>query len=186
MKRNPNALRFTALYCRLSRDDGMDSESNSISVQKMILSKYAKEHGYDITKFYVDDGYSGANFERPGFKEMLKDADAGKIGTIIVKDMSRFGRNYLEVGLYTEKRFPSLGIRFIAINDGVDSNDQASNEFTPFRNIINEWYCRDCSRKMKASYKARARLIPTTKSTSLLTPSQLKSFAEFSSFSSVA
>ena len=156
MKRNPNALRFTALYCRLSRDDGMDSESNSISVQKMILSKYAKEHGYDITKFYVDDGYSGANFERPGFKEMLADADAGKIGTIIVKDMSRFGRNYLEVGLYTEKRFPSLGIRFIAINDGVDSNDQASNEFTPFRNIINEWYCRDCSRKMKASYKARA------------------------------
>ena len=108
MKRNPNALRFTALYCRLSRDDGMDSESNSISVQKMILSKYAKEHGYDITKFYVDDGYSGANFDRPGFKEMLADADAGKIGTIIVKDMSRFGRNYLEVGLYTEKRFPSL------------------------------------------------------------------------------
>jgi len=156
VKNSPNQLRYTALYCRLSRDDGMESESNSISVQKTLLTKYAADHGYTVTKFYVDDGYSGANFERPGFKEMLADAEAGKIGTIIVKDMSRFGRNYLEVGYYTEKRFPTLGIRFIAVYDGVDSNDQSSNEFTPFRNIINEWYCRDCSRKMKASYKARA------------------------------
>ncbi len=149
-------LRITALYCRLSRDDGLDSESNSITVQKMILERYAKEHGYSPTKIYSDDGYSGANFERPGFKEMMRDAEDGKIGTIIVKDMSRFGRNYLDVGLYTERRFPALGIRFIAINDDVDSHSNANNDFTPFRNIINEWYCRDCSRKMKASYKARA------------------------------
>ena len=149
-------LRITALYCRLSRDDGLDSESNSITVQKMILEKYANEHGYTPTRVYTDDGYSGANFERPGFKQMMQDAEDGKIGTIIVKDMSRFGRNYLKVGLYTERRFPAMGIRFIAINDDVDTSKDANSDFTPFRNIINEWYCRDCSRKMKASYKARA------------------------------
>lgn len=151
-----NEHRITALYCRLSRDDGNDSESNSISTQKMILSKFAKDNGYSMPKFYVDDGYSGANFERPGFQEMLAEAKDGKIGTIIVKDMSRFGRNYLEVGIYTEKLFPSLGIRFIAVNDGVDSCVESTNDFTPFRNIINEWYCKDCSRKIKASYKVRA------------------------------
>ena len=148
--------KLTALYCRLSRDDGTDAESNSIGTQKMILAKYAQDHGFPNIQYYVDDGYTGANFDRPGFKRMLADAEAGKIGTIICKDMSRFGRDYLNVGLYTEIRFPEMGIRFIAMSDGVDSEDDSGNDFTPFRNIINEWYCRDVSKKIKASMRARA------------------------------
>lgn len=157
MKSRPaDQSKVTALYCRLSRDDGSDAESNSISTQKLILSKYASEHGFAQTRFYIDDGYSGANFDRPGFKRLVADAEAGQIGTVICKDMSRFGRDYLNVGLYTEMRFPELGIRFIAVNDGVDSADDSTSDFTPFRNIINEWYCRDVSKKIKASMKARA------------------------------
>lgn len=148
--------KVAALYCRLSRDDGSDAESNSISTQKLILNKYASDHGFTQTRFYIDDGYTGANFDRPGFKRMIADAEAGQIGTVICKDMSRFGRDYLNVGLYTEMRFPELGIRFIAVNDGVDSADDSTSDFTPFRNIINEWYCRDVSKKIKASMKARA------------------------------
>ena len=157
MKKQPETNgRITALYCRLSRDDGSDAESNSIGTQKLILGKYATEHGFPNTQFYVDDGFSGANFDRPGFKRMIADAEAGLIGTVICKDMSRFGRDYLNVGLYTEIRFPEMGIRFIAVSDGVDSADDAGNDFTPFRNIINEWYCRDVSKKIKASMRARA------------------------------
>lgn len=148
---------ITALYCRLSRDDGGDAESNSIGNQKTILSRYATDHGFSNTKFYVDDGWSGANFNRPGFEAMISDVDDGLIGTIICKDMSRFGRDYLHVGLYTEVKFPEAGIRFIAINDGVDSASGASDDFTPFRNIINEWYCRDISKKIKASMQSRAK-----------------------------
>ena len=148
--------KITALYCRLSRDDGSDAESNSIGTQKLILGKYATEHGFTNVQYYVDDGFSGANFDRPGFKRMIADAEAGLIGTVICKDMSRFGRDYLNVGLYTEIRFPEMGIRFIAVSDGVDSEDDAGNDFTPFRNIINEWYCRDVSKKIKASMRARA------------------------------
>lgn len=148
---------ITALYCRLSRDDGGDAESNSIGNQKTILSRYAADHGFTNTKFYVDDGWSGANFNRPGFEAMMSDVDDGLIGTIICKDMSRFGRDYLHVGLYTEVKFPEAGIRFIAINDGVDSASGASDDFTPFRNIINEWYCRDISKKIKASMQSRAK-----------------------------
>ena len=147
----------TALYCRLSRDDGGDAESNSIGNQKTILSRYATDHGFSNTKFYVDDGWSGANFNRPGFEAMMSDVDDGLIGTLICKDMSRFGRDYLHVGLYTEVKFPEAGIRFIAINDGVDSASGASDDFTPFRNIINEWYCRDISKKIKASMQSRAK-----------------------------
>ena len=149
--------KITALYCRLSRDDGGDAESNSIGNQKTILSRYAADHGFSNTKFYVDDGWSGANFSRPGFEAMMSDVDSGLIGTIICKDMSRFGRDYLHVGLYTEVKFPEAGIRFIAINDGVDSASGASDDFTPFRNIINEWYCRDISKKIKASMQSRAK-----------------------------
>ena len=156
MKQVTHDLRITALYCRLSRDDGLDSESNSISVQKFILEKYAKEHGMTPYKIYTDDGYSGANFDRPGIKQLIADAEDGKIGTVLVKDMSRFGRDYLDVGLYTERIFPKLGIRLIAVNDNYDTSQPRSNEFAPFRNVINEWYCRDCSDKMKASYRARA------------------------------
>ena len=157
MKNRPtDQSKVTALYCRLSRDDGSDAESNSISTQKLILSKYASEHGFSQTRFYIDDGFSGANFDRPGFKRLIADAEAGQIGAVICKDMSRFGRDYLNVGLYTEMRFPELGIRFIAVNDGVDSAEDSTSDFTPFRNIINEWYCRDVSKKIKASMKARA------------------------------
>ena len=156
-KLKPSPDKITALYCRLSRDDGGDAESNSIGNQKTILSRYAADHGFSNTKFYVDDGWSGANFSRPGFEAMMSDVDNGLIGTIICKDMSRFGRDYLHVGLYTEVKFPEAGIRFIAINDGVDSASGASDDFTPFRNIINEWYCRDISKKIKARMQSRAK-----------------------------
>ena len=132
------AEKWTALYVRLSRDDENEGDSNSIAHQIEILTKYCKDHGINRHKIYKDDGFSGTNFNRPGFKEMLSDIEAGLVGAVIVKDMSRFGRNYLEVGLYTEIRFPELGVRFIAVNDGVDSDDQMGNDFTPFRNIINE------------------------------------------------
>lgn len=134
MDRQSNKI--TALYCRLSRDDENEGDSNSIAHQIEILTKYCKDHSIVQYKVYKDDGFSGTNFNRPGFKEMLADIEAGLIGAVIVKDMSRFGRNYLEVGLYTEIRFPEMGVRFIAVNDGVDSDDQMGNDFTPFRNII--------------------------------------------------
>ena len=151
-----NDSKITALYCRLSRDDGGDSESNSIGNQKAILTKYATEQGFHNQRFYVDDGWTGANFNRPGFQEMLSDIEDGNVGTVVTKDMSRFGRDYLNVGLYTEMTFPQAGVRFIAIYDNVDSADKVENDFTPFRNIINEWYCRDISKKVKAGMRARA------------------------------
>ncbi len=112
--------KWDAFYCRLSRDDDNEGDSNSIQHQKQILEKYAKDHSITNYKFYVDDGYSGTNFNRPGFQEMLADIEAGYVDCVIVKDMSRFGRNYLEVGMYTEIMFPDKDVRFIAINDGVD------------------------------------------------------------------
>ena len=125
---------MTALYCRLSRDDGSEGESNSIANQKKLLSKYAKEHGFGNTKFYVDDGFTGTNFNRPGFQQMLADMDMGYISTVIVKDSSRLGRNYLEVGKYTDYYFPEHNIRFIAINNGVDrinGTDTYAGYYTP-------------------------------------------------------
>ena len=145
---------IAALYCRLSHDDDNEGDSNSIAHQIDILTRYSKEHGIIHYKIYKDDGYSGTNFNRPGFQEMLGDIEAGEIGTVIVKDMSRFGRNYLEVGMYTEVMFPDKGVRFIAINDGVDS-DREDNDFTPFRNIINEWYAKDTSKKIRAVFRAK-------------------------------
>lgn len=132
--------KWAALYVRLSRDDDNEGDSNSIAHQIEILKKYAKERGITSYKIYKDDGYSGTSFNRPGFQEMLADIEAGLVSMVIVKDMSRFGRNYLEVGLYTEIRFPELGVRFIAVNDGVDSDNPFDNDFTPFRNIINEMF----------------------------------------------
>lgn len=152
---NKQSDKISALYCRLSRDDDNEGDSNSIAHQKQILEKYALDHGYTNFKFFVDDGYSGTSFNRPGFQEMLADIEAGNIGTVIVKDMSRFGRNYLEVGMYTEIMFPEKDVRFIAINDGVDSNQEESNDFTPFRNIINEWYAKDTSKKIRSVFKAK-------------------------------
>ena len=145
----------TALYCRLSKDDELIGDSNSIVHQKEMLAKYAKEHGFTNTEFYVDDGYSGTNFNRPDFQRMMSDVEEGKIGTVIVKDMSRFGRDYIMVGYYTEIYFGNCNVRFIAVNDGVDSNVQTENDLTPFKNVFNEWYAKDTSKKIRAVFKAK-------------------------------
>ncbi len=144
-----------ALYLRLSRDDELQGESNSIKNQREMLTQYAKSKGYTNIQIYVDDGYSGTNFNRPDFKRMMERMEAGMIRRIIVKDMSRFGRNYLEVGYYTEVIFPEYDVQFIAVNDGVDSDNISDNDFTPFRNIMNEWYAKDISKKMKSAIRAK-------------------------------
>ena len=147
---------ITALYPRLSHEDELQGESNSISNQKRILETYAKQNGFTNLRWYTDDGFSGANFQRPGFQAMLADIEAGKVGTVIVKDMSRLGRNYLQVGFYTEMLFPQKGVRFIAVNDNVDSaNGSMDNDFTPLRNLFNEWLVRDTSKKIKAVKRAK-------------------------------
>lgn len=147
--------KFTILYCRLSRDDELQGDSNSIVNQKNILSKYAKENGFKNTHLIVDDGYSGTNFLRPGWNELLELIENNKVETIIVKDMSRLGRDYLKVGFYTEVLFVEKNIRFIAINNGIDSSNQTDSDFTPFLNIINEWYAKDTSKKIRAVMKAK-------------------------------
>ena len=153
--KNIGGEKITALYCRLSRDDELSGDSNSIVHQKEILSAYAEKRGFENTRFYVDDGYSGTNFNRPDFLRMMDDVNNGLVGTIIVKDMSRFGRDYIMVGYYTEIMLPQMDIRFIAVNDNVDSENQADNDFTPFRNIINEWYAKDTSKKIRSVLKAK-------------------------------
>ena len=147
--------KYTILYARLSQDDGSQGESNSIQNQRLILEKYAKENGFENLKFMADDGYSGTNFNRPSFKELMSLVENGEVETIIVKDMSRFGREYLEVGRYTEIVFPNYDVRFIAIGDGIDSL-YGNDDFTPFKNIINELYAKDCSRKIRAAKRAKA------------------------------
>ena len=154
MTRQTNQKLITALYPRLSHEDTLQGESNSISNQKRILEAYAKQNGFSNLKWYTDDGFSGANFQRPGFQSMLADIEAGLVGTVIVKDMSRLGRNYLQVGMYTEMIFPQNGVRFIAINDGVDSA-QGENDFAPLRNIFNEWLVRDTSKKIRAVKRSK-------------------------------
>ena len=154
MLRQTTQQLITALYPRLSHEDELQGESNSISNQKRILETYAKQNGFSNLRWYTDDGYSGANFQRPGFQAMLADIEAGKVGTVIVKDMSRLGRNYLQVGMYTEMIFPQKGVRFIAINDGVDSA-QGENDFAPLRNIFYEWLVRDTSKKIKAVKRSK-------------------------------
>lgn len=147
--------KFTALYCRLSQDDGREGESNSIVNQKEYLMKYAKEHGFPNPKFYVDDGYTGTNFDRPSFKEMSADIEKGLVKTVIVKDLSRFGRNYIEVGSYSEIIYPEAGVRFIAIMDNVDTGSLESNEFAAFTNLFNEWYPKSTNKKVKEVKKAK-------------------------------
>ena len=146
--------KITALYERLSRDDDLTGDSNSIINQKKILQKYALDHGWKNIRFYIDDGISGTTFNRPGFQEMIADIEAGIVKRVIIKDMSRLGRDYLQVGMYTEIMFPEHDVHFIAVNDGVDSK-QGDNEFTPFRNIINEWYAKDTSKKIRAVMKVK-------------------------------
>lgn len=148
---------ITAIYCRLSRDDGTDSESNSIGNQKKLLSQKAKELKLTNTKYYVDDGYTGTNFNRPGFQAMLEDIEMGYVTTVMVKDLSRLGRDYVSVGHYTDNFFPEHNIRFIAVNDLVDSNE-GDNEIAPFKNIMNEMYARDISRKVRSSHRIRGNL----------------------------
>jgi len=147
--------KYTILYARLSQDDGSQGDSNSIQNQRMMLEKYAKDNGFENVKFLYDDGATGTNFNRPAFQELMTLVENGEAATLIVKDMSRLGREYLEVGRLTEIVFPSYGVRFIAMNDGVDSL-YGDNEFTPFKNIINEWYAKDCSKKGKASARIKA------------------------------
>ena len=147
--------KITALYCRLSRGDELQGDSNSIVNQKAILSKYAKENGFKNTLFFVDDGYSGTNFNRPSWNELLERIENGKVSALIVKDMSRLGRDYLKVGFYTEVLFVEKGVRFIAINNGIDSANQTDSDFTPFLNIINEWYAKDTSKKIRAVMKSK-------------------------------
>ena len=139
----------TALYCRLSVDDANEGDSNSIAHQKEMLERYCRENGYTDYTFYVDDGYSGTTFERPAFKQMIADVEAGTIRRVIIKDLSRFGRDYLQVGMYTEVLFAQHDIHFIAIANNVDSQ-KGDNDLTPFVNLFNEWYARDCSRKQRA------------------------------------
>ena len=147
--------KITALYCRLSRDDELQGDSNSILNQKAILQKYADDNGFGNTMFFVDDGFSGTNFDRPDWQRLISLVDEGKVGTLIVKDMSRLGRDYLKVGYYTEVVLPGADVRFIAINNGVDSANQQESDFTPFLNIINEWYAKDTSKKIRAVFKAK-------------------------------
>ncbi len=145
---------ITALYARLSQEDALDGESNSIANQRKILLKYATDNGFPNPTFFIDDGVSGVTFDRPGWNEMIRLAEAGKVQTVIVKDMSRMGRDYLKVGYYTESFFAERDIRYIAINDGVDSA-KGDNDFTPFRNLFNDFYARDTSKKIRAVMRSK-------------------------------
>lgn len=147
--------KITALYERLSRDDEMVGDSNSIVNQKKMLEDYAKQNGYTNIEHFTDDGYSGGSFDRPDWKRMVAGIEDGSIGTVIVKDMSRIGRDYLQVGFYTEVMFKEKEVHFIAIANGVDNQKRESSEFAPFLNIMNEWYIRDSSRKVTTVLRAR-------------------------------
>ena len=147
--------KITALYERLSRDDDNAGDSNSIVNQKKYLESYAQQKGYTNCRHYTDDGWSGGNFERPAWKQLIADIEAGKVAHVIVKDMSRAGRDYLQTGFYTEVFFRQHGVHFVAIANSVDSDDQNSNEFAPFLNIMNEWYLRDLSRKQKTAIRVK-------------------------------
>ena len=150
-----DSQKITALYERLSRDDDQVGDSNSIVNQKKYLESYAEQRGYTNIQHYTDDGWSGGNFERPAWKRLVADIEAGKVAHVLVKDMSRIGRDYLQTGFYTEVMFRQHGVHFVAIANSVDSDDQNSNEFAPFLNIMNEWYLRDLSRKQKAAIRVK-------------------------------
>lgn len=147
---------ITALYERLSRDDEQLGESNSITNQKIYLENYAQQHGFTNCQHYTDDGYSGGNFERPGWKQLIADIEAGKVAAVLAKDMSRIGRNYLQTGFYTDVLFRQKHVRFIAINNGIDNSNPSSGEFAPFLNVMNEWYLRDQARKASAAVRLKA------------------------------
>ena len=146
--------KITALYLRLSRDDDLEGESNSISNQKTLLTNYAKKNGFRNIKIFIDDGISGVTFNRQGFKEMFKLIESDMVSTLIVKDMSRLGRNYIEVGQLTEMILPLHNVRLIAVNEGLDSSE-GDDDFGPMRNFMNEWYAKDLSRKMRSSLRIK-------------------------------
>ena len=148
--------KITALYCRLSQEDENKGDSNSIQNQKAILEKYAKDNGFENIQIFIDDGYSGVSFNRPDFQRLLEMMEQGKVATLITKDLSRLGRNYIEVGNYTEMLFPRWNVRYIAVNDNYDSLYSEGNEFAPFKNLFNEWFARDTSKKIRAVVKAKA------------------------------
>ncbi len=155
MRMKQTEVKITALYERLSRDDDLSGDSNSIVNQKIQLQDYAVSHGFSNCVHYTDDGYSGGNFDRPAWKQMLADIEAGKVGTVLAKDMSRIGRDYLQTGYFTEILFRQHNVRFIAIGNGIDSADPSSSEFAPFMNIMNEWYLRDLSRKQRSAIRVK-------------------------------
>ena len=153
---NENRDYKTALYCRLSKDDEQSTgESVSIETQKMILEYFCHTNGFTISNVYVDDGFSGLNFERPEFRRMLKDIEDGKINLVITKDLSRLGRDYIQTGYYTEVYFTQKRVRYIAVNDGIDTNRE-DNDIAPFKNILNDMYAKDLSRKVKVAKRQRA------------------------------
>lgn len=145
----------TALYLRLSKDDGTDNESSSIQTQKEMLTRYCRENGFIVADYYIDDGYSGKNFERPSFKRMIGDIENGKINCVITKDLSRLGRNLIDSSLYIEVFFPENGVRYIALTDGVDTDNNSTLDMTPFKNLMNDMYVRDISRKVKSAILTR-------------------------------
>ena len=155
--------KYNILYGRLSQEDDRAGESNSIIHQKFLLEKYAQDSGFENTLFLADDGYSGTNFDRPSWKKIIEMIEAGQVETLIVKDMSRLGREYLQVGYYTEIYFPQKGIRFIAVNDGVDSLVESSSDFNPIRNWANELHAKDTSKKVRAIPMATRRKQPTVR-----------------------
>ena len=156
MKSNQYEKKITALYCRLSQEDELKGDSNSIQNQRAILEKYAKDNGFENIEVFVDDGYSGVSFNRPDFQRLLEMMEQGKVAVLITKDLSRLGRNYIEVGQYTEMLFPRWDVRYIAINDNYDSLYSEGTELAPFKNLFNEWYARDTSKKIRAVVKAKA------------------------------
>ncbi len=150
-------INSVAIYCRISRDDGNIDESESIKSQKEILTSFVNEKGWNIFDYYIDDGYSGTNFNRPSFKKLINDIEQGVINTVITKDLSRLGRNYIQTGYYTEDYFPSHNIRYIAVNDNFDTFNEVNSDFIPFKNIINEWYAKDISKKIKFTLDNKAK-----------------------------
>nr|MBO6295562.1 recombinase family protein [Schwartzia sp. (in: firmicutes)] len=155
--------KITALYERLSRDDDLAGDSSSIVNQKRYLEGYAQQHGYANIRHYTDDGFSGGNFDRPDWKRLVADIEAGRVSAVLVKDMSRVGRNYLQTGFYTEVFFREHGVHFIAIANNIDSDDSSTGEFAPFLSIMSEWYLRDQSRKVAMAYKVKGKAgKPTT------------------------
>ena len=156
MKSNQNEKKITALYCRLSQEDENKGDSDSIINQKSILTKYAKDNGFENIEVFVDDGYSGVSFNRPDFQRLLELMEKGRVSTLITKDLSRLGRNYIEVGNYTEILFPRWNVRYIAVNDNYDSLYSESNEYAPLKNLFNEWFAHDTSKKIRAAIKAKA------------------------------